>query len=119
MQGRYLLVYICPESALRLSDALARLHATRGISLLAVDEAHCVSKWGHDFRPKYSQLSTLVNQLTLPAGRGRQAQRVPVMALTATATERVRAGSFYVILERAHGYIPHCTVTVNPNPTAL
>ena len=61
-------------------DVLPRLHAAHGISALVVDEAHCVSEWGHDFRPEYRQLHRL---------RTRFAD-VPIAAFTATATERVR-----------------------------
>ena len=52
---------------------------TAGVSLIAVDEAHCISEWGHDFRPSYRRLGVLRRKLT-----------APVMALTATATPRVR-----------------------------
>jgi len=81
--GRYQLIYACPETALRISSGLAALE----ISLIAVDEAHVVSQWGHDFRPKYRQLAGLVQ--TLRCGRLANAS-VPIMALTATATPRVR-----------------------------
>src|SRR5437764_14196583 len=59
------------------SDNLKKWHVTS----LAIDEAHCISEWGHDFRPEYRELVKLREML--PA--------VPIMALTATATERVRA----------------------------
>ncbi|HLY31400.1 MAG TPA: RecQ family ATP-dependent DNA helicase, partial [Ktedonobacterales bacterium] len=80
--GRIRLLYVAPERLmtpgfLALMDAVER---GVGLSLLVVDEAHCVSEWGHDFRPEYRQLGQL---------RARYPQR-PMLALTATATARVR-----------------------------
>jgi ATP-dependent DNA helicase RecQ len=74
----YKLLYVAPERLFggTLVDDLARF----GVSCIAVDEAHCISEWGHDFRPEYRQLASL--RARLPG--------VPYMALTATATERVR-----------------------------
>jgi ATP-dependent DNA helicase RecQ len=76
--GEYQLLYVAPER-LMLPDFLSRLRSWK-ISALAVDEAHCISEWGHDFRPEYRRLRE-VRQL-IP--------EIPVLALTATATERVR-----------------------------
>jgi ATP-dependent DNA helicase RecQ len=72
------LLYAAPER-LVLDGFLERL-VTLGLSTIAVDEAHCISHWGHDFRPEYRQLGAL---------RAR-APRVPLQAFTATANERVR-----------------------------
>jgi ATP-dependent DNA helicase RecQ len=82
VNGRVKLVYVAPERLLTQSFLmlLDTVQERMGISLLAVDEAHCVSEWGHDFRPEYCQLGRL---------RERYPQ-TPIMALTATATERVR-----------------------------
>src|SRR5712671_3611286 len=77
--GEYRLLYVAPER-LMLSGFLSDLQRWR-VNLLAVDEAHCISEWGHDFRPEYRQLAEL--RPSFPS--------VPMMALTATATERVRA----------------------------
>jgi ATP-dependent DNA helicase RecQ len=77
-QGEYRLLYVAPER-LMLSGFLEDLKRWN-VKLFAVDEAHCISEWGHDFRPEYRQLSTL---------RGLFPE-VPMMALTATATTRVR-----------------------------
>ncbi|EFJ47726.1 hypothetical protein VOLCADRAFT_117801 [Volvox carteri f. nagariensis] len=78
--GKYQFLYLTPELATSSGPALASLHKRRGIALVAIDEAHCVSEWGHDFRPDYRRLGTLRD--ALPG--------VPIVALTATATPRVR-----------------------------
>ncbi len=76
--GEYRLLYAAPER-LMLPGFLADLQRWK-VTLLAVDEAHCISEWGHDFRPEYRKLAEL--RESLPP--------TPLMALTATATERVR-----------------------------
>jgi len=77
-EGRYQLLYAAPER-LMLDNWQENLKAWN-VCALAIDEAHCISEWGHDFRPEYRQLARL--RRSLPD--------VPVMALTATATDRVR-----------------------------
>src|SRR5215467_3532895 len=80
-QGRYRLLYVSPERLVGDGrDSFLSMLASCGISFLAIDEAHCISQWGHDFRPEYRQLAR-VRQL-LPG--------VSVHAFTATATARVR-----------------------------
>ncbi len=77
--GALRLVYVAPE---RLDDpAFVETVAARGVSLLAVDEAHCISQWGNDFRPSYQRIIDFLEALP---------HRPPVMALTATATRAVR-----------------------------
>ncbi|WP_026790203.1 DNA helicase RecQ [Pleomorphomonas oryzae] len=73
------LLYVAPETLLR-PDVLDLLHRAR-LSLIAIDEAHCLSQWGHDFRPSYRQLDALVTQFP----------DTPRMALTATADAPTRA----------------------------
>lgn len=77
--GDFKLLYVSPE---RLSTDIfrAKLQRVRRISLIAVDEAHCISQWGYDFRPSYMQIAALRQQV----GAG-----TPVLALTATATPEV------------------------------
>ncbi len=77
LSGGIKLLFVAPErlETPGFMDALG----TAGVSLIAVDEAHCISEWGHDFRPSYRRLGVLRHKLT-----------APVMALTATATPRVR-----------------------------
>jgi len=83
LRGTYKLVYLAPERLLMadfLTGPLEQLATKPGISAFVIDEAHCVSEWGHDFRREYRQLSTL----------RRRHPRVPMLAFTATATSRVR-----------------------------
>ena len=77
-RGDYQMLYVAPER-LMLPDFLSRLKDWK-VCALAVDEAHCISEWGHDFRPEYRRLKE-VRQWT---------GNIPILALTATATERVR-----------------------------
>ena len=77
--GDYRLVYVAPERLMQ-PEFLQTLART-DLSLVAIDEAHCISQWGHDFRPEYRRLAEL--RTHFPS--------VPFMALTATATERVRS----------------------------
>lgn len=77
-RGEYKLLYVAPER-LMLEGWVEKLKAWN-VTAIAIDEAHCVSEWGHDFRPEYRQLAKL--RTSLPD--------VPMMALTATATGRVR-----------------------------
>jgi ATP-dependent DNA helicase RecQ len=77
-EGGSLLVMTTPETL--GSDAFAEVIAKSGISLAAIDEAHCISEWGYDFRPAYQRLGERLRAFGAP----------PLMALTATATEKVR-----------------------------
>jgi ATP-dependent DNA helicase RecQ len=78
VQGEYRLVYIAPERF--KSPRFIQLLAPLSIALFAVDEAHCISQWGHDFRPDYLRLKHVLKELGRPQ----------VVALTATATPEVR-----------------------------
>ena len=73
------LLYVAPERA--TGEAFRRLVSRVNLSLIAIDEAHCVSEWGHDFRPDYRQLRPLLEENAI----------VPRLALTATADRRTRA----------------------------
>lgn len=76
--GKTKLLYVAPES-LSKEDNVEFLKKIK-ISFFAVDEAHCISEWGHDFRPEYRKIRALVESIA----------DVPIIALTATATEKVR-----------------------------
>ncbi len=79
MRGVTKLLYVAPES-LTKEDNVALLKGIR-ISFYAVDEAHCISEWGHDFRPEYRKIRSIIEEI----------QPAPVIALTATATPKVQS----------------------------
>jgi len=78
LSGRTKLLYVAPESLTKEEniDFLRQVH----ISFYAVDEAHCISEWGHDFRPEYRRIRPIITEIGV----------APVIALTATATDKVR-----------------------------
>ncbi|XP_057361150.1 bifunctional 3'-5' exonuclease/ATP-dependent helicase WRN isoform X3 [Manis pentadactyla] len=93
--GKYRIVYITPEFCSGNLDLLQQLEANIGITLIAVDEAHCISEWGHDFRNSFRALGSL--KVALPL--------VPIVALTATASPSIRED------------IVHCLGLKNPQIT--
>ena len=94
-EGAYEIIYATPERMRKpeFVDALRRVPG--GVHLLAIDEAHCISKWGHDLRPAYQQVGDFREQLGSP----------PTIALTATATSEVR-GDIWETLRRTPAQMP-------------
>ena len=78
MEGKTKLLYVAPES-LTKEDNVEFLKQAK-ISFYAIDEAHCISEWGHDFRPEYRRIRPIINEIG----------DAPIIALTATATDKVR-----------------------------
>ena len=78
LSGKTKLLYVAPESLTKEENT--DFLKTVKISFYAVDEAHCISEWGHDFRPEYSRIRPIINEIG----------QAPVIALTATATDKVR-----------------------------
>ncbi len=78
LSGKTKLLYVAPES-LTKEENMDFLRSIK-ISFYAIDEAHCISEWGHDFRPEYRRIRPLINEIGL----------APIIALTATATDKVR-----------------------------
>lgn len=78
MEGRTRLLYVAPESLTKEENI--EFLKTVPISFYAVDEAHCISEWGHDFRPEYRRIRPIINEIGVR----------PVIALTATATPKVQ-----------------------------
>src|SRR5438445_1205126 len=93
-RGEYRMLYVAPER-LMLETFLERA-LNWNIAQFAIDEAHCISEWGHDFRPEYRELKKLREHFP----------DAPVVALTATATERVRTD----IIQQLHLREPRCYV---------
>src|SRR5437868_10970740 len=110
--GEYRLLYVAPERL--MLDGFFERALNWNIAQIAIDEAHCISEWGHDFRPDYRELKKL----------RRHMPDVPVMALTATATERVRADIVKQLkLQEARCYVasfnrPNLSYRVVPKSTS-
>ncbi|RAL52290.1 hypothetical protein DM860_016139 [Cuscuta australis] len=99
-EGNLKILYVTPEKiskSKRFMSKLEKCHHAGRLSLIAVDEAHCCSQWGHDFRPDYKNLGILKTQFP----------NVPVIALTATATRKVQLD----LMEMLH--IPKCVKFVS------
>jgi ATP-dependent DNA helicase RecQ len=94
IDGTLKLLYVAPE---RIGSASFQAFLDKlNVSLLAIDEAHCISEWGHDFRPDYRNLKKLRDRFS----------RIPAIALTATATEKVRADIVHQLdLHKAETFI--------------
>src|SRR5438067_1824289 len=93
-RGEYRLLYVAPERL--MLDSFFESALNWNIGQIAIDEAHCISEWGHDFRPEYRELKKLRTHFP----------DVPIMALTATATERVRDD----IIKQLKLHAPRCYV---------
>ena len=108
-QGKFRLVYISPE---RLMSDLDNIITHLPLSLVAIDEAHCISQWGHDFRPVYLSLKAIKEKLP----------EIPVMALTATADRLTRSDIAEALgLRDPFAWIgsfdrPNISLTVIPDP---
>lgn len=79
LSGKTKLLYVAPESLTK--EEYAEFLCKVKISFYAIDEAHCISEWGHDFRPEYRRIRPIINEIG----------NAPVIALTATATDKVRS----------------------------
>jgi ATP-dependent DNA helicase RecQ len=78
--GKTKMVYVAPET-LTKEENIEFLKSVQ-ISFVAVDEAHCISEWGHDFRPEYRRIRAMIEEIN---------DEIPIIALTATATPKVRS----------------------------
>lgn len=113
LEGKTKLLYVAPESLTK--DENVEFLKKIKISFYAVDEAHCISEWGHDFRPEYRRIRPIVNEIG----------NAPIIALTATATNKVRddikknwAFRMPMILN-PHLIVPTSITRYVPKPEAL
>lgn len=112
-RGEIKILYLSPERL--LVDGMFSTLQSLQLEFVAVDEAHCISSWGHDFRPEYRALKTLRDHFP----------NVPVLALTASATERVRADILAMLgMENAKSFVasfnrPNLSYRVIPRVTAM
>lgn len=81
MEGKTKLLYIAPETLTKEENI--EFFGSVNVSFVAIDEAHCISEWGHDFRPEYRKIRDMIDRI----GKER---KIPILALTATATPKVR-----------------------------
>jgi RecQ family ATP-dependent DNA helicase len=79
INGEYKIMYTTPESLINCRQLINEIYKKRGICMVAIDEAHCISSYGFDFRPAYKKIVSIRSLLT----------NVPILAVTATATEKV------------------------------
>lgn len=103
LRGEYRVVYLTPEYASLDTGFLAQVQNSVGLTLVAIDEAHCVSQWGHDFRSSYRSLGCIRDKLP----------DVPIVALTATATPVVRKDICQSLKLRNASFV--CTGFDRPN----
>ena len=103
------LLYVTPELCMteNFRKILRRLHQQGQLIRIAIDEAHCISEWGHDFRPAYKELQWLKSNLQCP--------KVPIMALTATATSMVRKDIYKYLKLKEETTVFFSTSTARPN----
>ncbi|VEH64904.1 ATP-dependent DNA helicase RecQ [Rodentibacter pneumotropicus] len=94
ISGQLKLLYISPEKV--MTNSFFQLISYCQVSFIAIDEAHCISQWGHDFRPEYTQLGGLKSSFP----------NTPIMALTATADHATRQDILtHLKLQNPHKYI--------------
>lgn len=111
--GRTKLLYVAPESLTK--DENVEFLKQAKISFYAIDEAHCISEWGHDFRPEYRRIRPIINEIG----------NAPIIALTATATDKVRTDikKNLAIVDavefKAHSIAPICTMRYVPKQRML